>query len=90
MHMEGSEGARPNLCQKRPTIGAKEIYYMRTFESLHLWKEQYKRAAHSVYKVSEASMRREEKTSAFFLGRIVFSSLAMVAMARLRGVQEDN
>ena len=25
---------RPNQCQKRPTIGAKEIYYLRTFESL--------------------------------------------------------
>jgi hypothetical protein len=27
-------GSRPNKCQKRPTIGAKETYYMRTFESL--------------------------------------------------------
>ena len=24
----------PNQCQKRPTIGAKETYYMRTFESM--------------------------------------------------------
>jgi hypothetical protein len=25
---------RPNKCQKRPTIGAKETYCVRTFESL--------------------------------------------------------
>jgi hypothetical protein len=25
---------RPNKCQKRPTLGAKETYYMRTFEIL--------------------------------------------------------
>ena len=25
---------RPNKCQKRPTIGAKETYHVRTFESL--------------------------------------------------------
>ena len=28
----------PNKCQKRPTIGAKETYYVRTFES---YKETY-------------------------------------------------
>ena len=31
---------RPNKCQKRPTLGAKETYYLRTFE---LWRATAKR-----------------------------------------------
>jgi len=34
---------RPKMCQKRPTIGAKETYYVRTFECLLISGSGYDR-----------------------------------------------
>jgi hypothetical protein len=39
----GQDLRRPNKCQKRPTIGAKETYYVRTFECLLISGSGYDR-----------------------------------------------
>jgi len=72
---------RPNKCQKRPTLGAKETYYLRTFE---LWRATAKRRGQQSQKRPTLGAKETYYLRTFELWR---------ATAKRRGQQshgEDN